>query len=118
MQRGSARREKWEELGHIKEKKEEMEGMGWRAKSRCACGCSPDGPAASTRGNEMCEATDSGRKSAKRDPRNNREFVISPRQRRTFAKEKDPEDRGDREDRDDCSGTALRAHVTRLRSHG
>jgi hypothetical protein len=27
--------------------------------------------------------------------------VISPRQRRTFAKEKDREDRGDREDRDD-----------------
>jgi hypothetical protein len=34
----------------MQEKKEEMEGMGWRAKSRCACGCSPNGHAASTRG--------------------------------------------------------------------
>jgi len=39
--------------------------------------------------------------SAKRSSRNHREFVISPRQRRTFAKEKDREDRDDRDDRED-----------------
>jgi hypothetical protein len=44
------KKRKREELGHMKEKKEEMEGMGRWAKSSCACGCSPDGHAASTRG--------------------------------------------------------------------
>jgi hypothetical protein len=98
------KRKKGEELGHTKNKEtgEEMEGMGWWAKSRCACGCSPSSHAASTRGMKCVKrTTDSGRTSAKRNSRNNREFVISPRQRRTFAKEEDREGRDNREDRDD-----------------
>ena len=88
---------KMEELGHTR-KKRRKRWKGWDGgrKADAPVAVPPTAPLRRLVGmKKMTEATDSGRKSAKRDSRNNREFVISPRQRRTFAKEKDREDRDD-----------------------